>query len=58
MASVLNISACDLSKLPKELAGLTKLKAVVAMNNEWTKLDPEVVAAWGDLNSLSECSLV
>lgn len=51
--AVLNISGCGLKKLPVALKSLTKLKAIVAMNNEWTELDEGVVGAWSDLNSLS-----
>ena len=51
--AVLNISGCGLKKLPVALKSLSKLKAIVAMNNEWTELDEEVVGAWTDLNSLS-----
>ncbi|AAW41124.1 hypothetical protein CNA05900 [Cryptococcus deneoformans JEC21] len=50
--TVLNISGCGLKKLPVALKSLSKLKAIVAMNNEWTELDEEVVGAWTDLNSL------
>ncbi|KAK4687716.1 hypothetical protein P7C73_g2401, partial [Tremellales sp. Uapishka_1] len=50
--SVLNISGCGLTTLPKSLKSLGKLKAVVAMNNDWTSLDDEVIASWTDLNSL------
>ncbi|OWZ61105.1 hypothetical protein C366_00615 [Cryptococcus neoformans Tu401-1] len=50
--TVLNISGCGLKKLPVALKSLTKLKAIVAMNNEWTELDEGVVGAWSDLNSL------
>jgi hypothetical protein len=51
---VLNISACGLSALPKELGALKNLKALVAMNNEWTELDGGVVVGWDQLNSMSE----
>ncbi|WWD20605.1 hypothetical protein CI109_105081 [Kwoniella shandongensis] len=50
--SVLNISGCGLKALPRSLSRLSKLKAIVAMNNDWTQLDPEVVSSWTDLNSL------
>jgi hypothetical protein len=40
------------------LQGLKKLKAIVAMHNDWTKLDSSVVAAWTELNSLSTFSLL
>ncbi|WVQ86054.1 hypothetical protein IAT38_008222 [Cryptococcus sp. DSM 104549] len=50
--SVLNISGCGLKKLPESLKKLSKLKAIVAMNNEWTELDPDVLASWPELNSL------
>ncbi|KAK8850422.1 hypothetical protein IAR55_004340 [Kwoniella newhampshirensis] len=50
--SVLNISGCGLKQLPKSLGRLSKLKAVVAMNNDWPELDPDVVGSWTDLNSL------
>lgn len=51
--AVLNISGCGLKKLPMALKSLSKLKAIVAMNNDWTELDHEIVGAWPDLNSLS-----
>jgi hypothetical protein len=51
---VLNISNCGLKALPKNLKGLKKLKALVAMNNDWESLDDDVVSAWPELNSLSE----
>ncbi|KIR42365.1 hypothetical protein I307_00843 [Cryptococcus deuterogattii 99/473] len=50
--TVLNISGCGLKKLPMALKSLSKLKAIVAMNNDWTELDHEIVGAWPDLNSL------
>ncbi|WVR08503.1 hypothetical protein IAU60_005558 [Kwoniella sp. DSM 27419] len=50
--TVLNISGCGLTLLPPALAKLSKLKAIVAMNNDWTQLDQEVIAGWKDLNSL------
>lgn len=52
--SVLNISQCGLKSLPEELKGLKKLKAVVAMYNEWTELDGGVVSCWTEINSLSK----
>lgn len=51
--AVLNISGCGLKKLPMALKSLSKLKAIVAMNNDWTEFDHEIVGAWPDLNSLS-----
>jgi hypothetical protein len=51
---VLNLSACGLSALPKELKALENLKAIVAMNNEWTELDADVVSGWDQLNSMSK----
>ncbi|GFZ48197.1 hypothetical protein JCM24511_05945 [Saitozyma sp. JCM 24511] len=50
--AVLNISNCGLKALPKNLKGLKKLKALVAMNNDWESLDDDVVSAWPELNSL------
>ena len=50
---VLNISHCDLTSLPPVLKGLNKLKALVAMHNKWSALDPDVVSSWTHLNSLS-----
>jgi hypothetical protein len=50
---VLNISNCGLKALPKNLKGVKKLKALVAMNNEWEQLEEDVVSAWAELNSLS-----
>ncbi len=55
---MLNISNCGLTSLPTALQGLKKLKAIVAMHNDWTKLDSSVVAAWTELNSLSTFSLL
>lgn len=56
LTPVLNLSSCDLTALPKELKNLKNLKAIVAMNNEWSELDSEVVAGWEQLNSMSEQS--
>lgn len=53
LTPVLNISGCGLTALPATLAGLKGLKALVAMNNEWTGLDDAVVGEWKELNSLS-----
>ncbi|KZP33505.1 RNI-like protein [Athelia psychrophila] len=53
MLSVLNISGTGLEALPKSLKSLGKLKAIVAMNNEWAELDGDVVSGWKELNSLS-----
>ncbi|WWC72487.1 uncharacterized protein I206_106449 [Kwoniella pini CBS 10737] len=50
--TVLNINECGLKTLPKSLGRLAKVKAIVAMNNDWTELDEEVVSGWKDLNSL------
>lgn len=50
---MLNLSACGLTSLPKELKGLKNLKAIVAMNNEWSELDADVVSGWDQLNSMS-----
>ncbi|WVQ95540.1 hypothetical protein IAU59_002637 [Kwoniella sp. CBS 9459] len=50
--SVLNISGCGLKSLPEPLRNLSNLKAIVAMNNDWTQLDPEVISGWKELNSL------
>ncbi|WRT70583.1 uncharacterized protein IL334_007581 [Kwoniella shivajii] len=50
--TVLNINGCGLKSLPVELKNLSKLKAVVAMNNDWIKLDDDVIEGWKDLNSL------
>ncbi|ORY29688.1 hypothetical protein BCR39DRAFT_531650 [Naematelia encephala] len=50
--AVLNISRCGLKVLPKSLGSLNKLKAVVAMGNEWTDLDSDVMSNWTELNSL------
>jgi len=54
LTAVLNISSCDLTTLPKELKGLKNLKAIVAMNNEWSEIDADVVSGWEQLNSMSE----
>ncbi len=51
---MLNINDCGLKTMPKSLKSLGKLKAVVAMNNEWTELDDEVILGWKELNSLSK----
>ena len=40
--------------MPDDLKSLTKLKALVAMNNPWTTISSEVLASWPELNSLSE----
>jgi hypothetical protein len=45
-------------KLPKSLKALGKLKAFVGMGNDWTKLDPSVLAGWTGLNSLSKLQTV
>ncbi|OCF39822.1 hypothetical protein I317_06374 [Kwoniella heveanensis CBS 569] len=50
--SVLNISGCGLKSLPEPLKNLSNLKAIVAMNNEWTQLAPDVISGWEELNSL------
>ncbi|TXT03861.1 hypothetical protein VHUM_04284 [Vanrija humicola] len=50
--SVLNISATGITTLPKPLANLSKLKALVAMSNEFSTLDPGVVSGWKELNSI------
>lgn len=50
---MLNISACGLTDLPPALKGLKKLKALVAMNNDWTEVDSDVISAWTEVNSLS-----
>ncbi|WVF67980.1 hypothetical protein IAT40_002742 [Kwoniella sp. CBS 6097] len=50
--SVLNISGCGLRSLPEALKNLSNLKAIVAMNNDWTQLDPDVISGWKELNSL------
>ncbi|WVO17296.1 hypothetical protein L204_104988 [Cryptococcus depauperatus] len=50
--TVLNISGCGLDRLPPALKNLSKLKAVVAMHNQWNELDPEIVGSWSNLNSL------
>ncbi|WWC65149.1 uncharacterized protein I303_107763 [Kwoniella dejecticola CBS 10117] len=50
--TVLNINGCGIKSLPKSLGKLSKVKAIVAMNNDWTQLDEEVVSGWKDLNSL------
>jgi hypothetical protein len=51
--AVLNISNCGLKQLPESLKGLVSLKALVAMGNEWTSIDGEVLSSWKELNSLS-----
>lgn len=51
---MLNISGGGLKAIPKPLKGLGKLKALVAMNNEWEHLDEDVVGHWTELNSLSK----
>ncbi|KZP33497.1 hypothetical protein FIBSPDRAFT_308390 [Athelia psychrophila] len=51
-AVVLNISGTGLEPLSKSLKSLGKLKVIVAMNNEWTELDGDVVSGWKELNSL------
>ncbi|CAD6586621.1 MAG: hypothetical protein TREMPRED_004501 [Tremellales sp. Tagirdzhanova-0007] len=51
--TVLNISKCGLTRLPPTLKGLDKLKAVVAMYNDWSELDSDVVSSWTGLNSFS-----
>jgi Leucine-rich repeat (LRR) protein len=56
--SVLNVSDTGLTDLPKPLGRLSKLKAIVAMNNPWSRLDEEVVAGWKELNSLSGFDLL
>ncbi|WOO78790.1 uncharacterized protein LOC62_02G002328 [Vanrija pseudolonga] len=50
--SVLNISATGITTLPKPLANLSKLKALVAMSNEFSTLDHGVVSGWKELNSI------
>ncbi|KAL1409861.1 hypothetical protein Q8F55_003860 [Vanrija albida] len=50
--SVLNISATGITTLPKPLVNLSKLKAIVAMSNEFSTLDHGVVAGWKELNSI------
>lgn len=52
--SVLNISETGLDRLPEELSGLRKLKALVAMGNPWAKLDSSVLEQWDQLNSISQ----
>jgi len=51
---VLNVSDTGLTDLPEPLRKLSKLKAIVAMNNPWTSLDEGVVSGRKELNSLSE----
>ena len=51
---MLNISKCGLKSLPSDLKDLSNLKAVVAMHNEWTDIDADVVSGWKELNSLSK----
>ncbi|WVW80975.1 hypothetical protein I302_102966 [Kwoniella bestiolae CBS 10118] len=50
--AVLNIKGCGLKVLPSSLSRFPKLKALVAMNNDWTKLDEDVLSGWKELNSL------
>ncbi|WVQ70746.1 hypothetical protein IAR50_000268 [Cryptococcus sp. DSM 104548] len=50
--TVLNISGTGLRQLPSSLKGLTNLKALVAMNNEWTDIDSSVIGSWSQLNSI------
>ena len=55
---MLNVSDCGVTQLPKSLKALGKMKAFVGMNNPWKSLDEEVVAAWTELNSLSQSWLL
>ncbi|ODN99549.1 hypothetical protein L198_03393 [Cryptococcus wingfieldii CBS 7118] len=50
--TVLNISGTGLKQLPSALKDLPNLKALVAMNNEWTEIDSDVVGSWSQLNSI------
>lgn len=54
---MLNVNECGLNALPKAFGKLHKLKAFVAMNNPWQRLDPDVISQWTELNSMSEWSL-
>lgn len=45
-------------ELPSSLSGLTNLKAIVAMGNDWSDLDEQVITSWKELNSFSKyCSV-
>jgi hypothetical protein len=46
-----------LTTCPKALTDITKVKAVVAMNNPWSVIDDDVVKAWKELNSMSMLSV-
>lgn len=52
---VLNMNECGLTKIPRELSSLKKLKALVAMSNPWKTLDSDIISSWPELNSLSTC---
>jgi hypothetical protein len=51
---VLNISHCGLRELPKPLGQLKTLKALVAMGNPWSSMNPDIISSWPEPNSLSK----